>query len=206
MLNTSVLVLNRSFLPIHVTSVRRSFSLVYQGGAKVVDREYQTFDFEDWTRQVGRPDVECVGTTSGPVPIPRVIALMLYDRMPRRMVRFSRNNIFSRDGFTCQYCGGRPPRSELNLDHVVPRTQSGQTSWENVVCCCVPCNRMKGGRTPEQAGLRLRSKPQRPRWTPLMSLPTASIRYSEWRPYLGIHESAANRSSGVARSGRVDAG
>jgi 5-methylcytosine-specific restriction endonuclease McrA len=191
MLNTSVLVLNRSFMPIHVTSARRSFSLVYQGGAKVVNSEYQTFDFEDWTHQVGQPGVECVGTTSGPVPIPRVIVLMVYDRMPQRMVRFSRSNVFSRDGYTCQYCGGRPPRSELNLDHVVPRTQAGRTSWENVVCCCVPCNRMKGGRTPAQAGLRLRCKPKRPRWTPLLSLPLSSIRYTEWRPYLGIHESVS---------------
>jgi len=191
MLNTSVLVLNRSFLPIHVTSVRRSFSLVYQGGARVVDTDYQTFDFEDWRGQAGKRGVECVGTTSGPVPIPRVIALTLYDRMPRRMVRFSRSNIFSRDGYTCQYCGRRPQRAELNLDHVIPRTQAGRTSWENVVCCCVQCNRTKGGRTPEQASMRLRRKPMRPRWTPLMSLPTSSIRYTEWRPYLGIHESAA---------------
>ena len=190
MLNTSVLILNRSFLPIHVTSVKRSFSLVYQGGARVVNGNYETFDFEGWRMQAGTPGVDCIGTTSGPIPIPRVIVLMRYDRMPRRMVRFSRSNIFSRDGFTCQYCGERPPRAQLNLDHVVPRTQSGRTTWENVVCCCVPCNRKKGGRTPEQAGLRLRRKPKRPRWTPLMSLPTSSVRYSEWRPYLAIDGAA----------------
>lgn len=190
MLNTSVLILNRSFMPIHVTSVKRSFSLVYQGGARVVNGNYETFDFEGWRMQAGTPGVDCIGTTSGPIPIPRVIVLMRYDRMPRRMVRFSRSNIFSRDGFTCQYCGERPPRSQLNLDHVVPRTQSGRTTWENVVCCCVPCNRKKGGRTPEQAGLRLRRKPKRPRWTPLMSLPTSSVRYSEWRPYLAIDGAA----------------
>ena len=190
MLNSSVLVLNRSFLPIHVTSVRRSFSLVYQGGAKVVNARYETFDFESWKQQAGHPGVQCVGTTSGPVPIPRVIALVRYDRMPRRMVRFSRSNIFSRDGYSCQYCGDRPARSELNLDHVVPRTQSGRTTWENVVCCCVSCNRLKGGRTPAQAGLRLHRRPKRPRWTPLLGLPSASIRHTEWHAYLGIHDSA----------------
>ena len=190
MWNSSVLVLNRSFLPIHVTSVRRSFCLVYQGGAKVVNDRYETFDFDSWRAQAGGPGIECVGTTSGPVPVPRVIALSHYDRMPRRMVRFSRGNIFSRDGFMCQYCGERPPRAQLNLDHVVPRTLKGRTTWENVVCCCVSCNRKKGGRTPEQAGLRLRSKPKRPRWTPLMSLPTASIRHHEWRPDLAIEEPA----------------
>jgi hypothetical protein len=198
MLNSSVLVLNRSFMPIHVTSVRRTFSLVYQGGAKVVGSAYETFDFNGWKDQAGQPGVECVGTTSGPVPIPRVITVLVYDRMPRRMVRFSRSNVFSRDSYTCQYCGKRPPRAELNLDHVVPRAQAGRTSWENVVCCCVPCNRMKGGRTPAQAGLRLRRKPTRPRWTPLLSLPVSGIRYTEWRPYLGIHESvSSSRSAGV---------
>ncbi len=191
MLNSSVLVLNRSFLPIHVTSVKRSFSLVYQGGARVVNDRYETFDFWQWRAQLDQPGIECIGTTSGPVPIPRVIVLSWYDRMPKRMVRFSRTNIFSRDGFTCQYCGERPPRAQLNLDHVVPRTQNGRTTWENVVCSCVSCNRKKGGRTPEQAGLRLRKQPKRPRWTPLMSLPTASVRHSEWRPYLAIDEPTA---------------
>lgn len=191
MLNTTVLVLNRSFLPIHVTSVRRSFSLVYQGGAKVVNSHYETFDFDAWRQQAGTSGLECLGTTSGPIPIPRVIVLMLYDRMPRRMVRFSRSNIFSRDRYACQYCGEHPPRAQLNLDHVTPRTQGGRTTWENVVCCCVTCNRIKGGRTPEQAGMRLRGRPRRPRWTPLMSLPAASVRYREWRPYLAIDEPAS---------------
>jgi 5-methylcytosine-specific restriction endonuclease McrA len=190
MMNTSVLVLNRSFLPIHVTSVKRSFSLIYQGGARVVNDRYETFDFEAWKRLADLTEVECVGTTSGPVPIPRVIVLDIYDRVPRRHVRFSRSNIFSRDYYTCQYCGERPPRAQLNLDHVVPRTLKGRTTWENVVCCCVVCNRKKGGRTPEQAGLRLRRKPRRPRWTPLMSVPGTGVRYREWRPYLVIEESA----------------
>ncbi|MEE2674048.1 MAG: HNH endonuclease [Myxococcota bacterium] len=175
--------------------MRRSFSLVYQGGAKVVNDRYETFDFDSWMAQAGAAGLPCIGTTSGPVPIPKVIVLTVYDRMPRRMVRFSRGNIFSRDAFTCQYCGERPPRAELNLDHVVPRTLKGRTTWENVVCCCVSCNRKKGGRTPEQAGLRLRKKPKRPRWTPLMGLPTASVRHREWRPYLAIDEPARTEIS-----------
>jgi hypothetical protein len=202
MLNSSVLVLNRSFLPIHVTSVRRSFSLVYQGGARVVNDRYETFDFAEWQAQDGQTGVEYVGTTSGPIPIPRVIVLSFYDRMPKRVVRFSRTNIFSRDAFTCQYCGDRPSRAQLNLDHVVPRTQNGRTTWENVVCCCVACNRKKGGRTPEQAGFRLRRQPKRPRWTPLMSLPTVSVRHREWRPFLAIDEPASAAGGARVRSRR----
>jgi 5-methylcytosine-specific restriction endonuclease McrA len=192
MLNTSVLVLNRSFLPIHVTSVKRAFSLVYCGGARVVNSRYETFDFEAW--QLGADDdADRIGTPGGHVPVPRVITLVSFDRMPRRQIRFSRINIFSRDAFTCQYCGIRPSRSELNLDHVVPRTQGGRTTWENVVCCCVPCNRRKGGRTPDQAGTPLRRKPRRPHWTPLLNVSPASERYHEWSPFLLSHERASGR-------------
>jgi 5-methylcytosine-specific restriction endonuclease McrA len=116
--------------------------------------------------------------------------LVAFDRMPKRHVRFSRINIFARDAFTCQYCGGRPPRPELNLDHVVPRSQGGRTTWENVVCSCVDCNRRKGGRTPEQARLRLLRRPSRPRWTPLVNLMLSSVRYQEWRPFLNVVDAA----------------
>jgi 5-methylcytosine-specific restriction endonuclease McrA len=183
-LSSSVLVLNRSFLPIHVTSVRRAFSLIYCGGADAVDTSYQTFDFEAWLLRPAPPGADRIGTVLGGVPIPRVILLRYYDRVPKRQIRFSRLNIFSRDGFTCQYCGRNPQRSELNLDHVIPRSQGGRTTWENVVCCCVPCNRRKGGRTPAQAGFRLPRKPVRPRWTPLLSVAPSKVRYGEWRPFL----------------------
>lgn len=186
MLNASVLVLNRSYLPIHVTSARRAFSLVYQGFARVVDAEHRTFDFEEWFELSVDDGHDWIGTSRGPIRVPRVIVLTLFDRVPRRHVRFSRSNVLTRDGYTCQYCGVRPPRSELNLDHVVPRAHGGRSTWENVVASCVSCNRTKGGRTPEQAGLRLRRPPARPRWTPLAALPLSSMRHEEWRPYLRV--------------------
>jgi 5-methylcytosine-specific restriction endonuclease McrA len=194
-LNSSVLVLNRSFLAIHVTSVRRAFSLIYCGGAQAVDTSYQTFDFDAWLLRPAPPDVDRVGTSSGGIPIPRVILLRHYDRVPKRQIRFSRVNIFSRDRFTCQYCGKNPQRSELNLDHVIPRSQGGRTTWENVVCCCVSCNRRKGGRTPAQASLRLPRKPVRPRWTPLLSVAPSKVRYHEWRPFLIPSETLPKTSS-----------
>ena len=86
----------------------------------------------------------------------------------RARVRFSRLNIYARDRNTCQYCGRRPPRAELNLDHVIPRSRGGVTNWENVVCSCVPCNLKKGGRTPDEARMRLLRHPIRPRWTPFI--------------------------------------
>jgi 5-methylcytosine-specific restriction endonuclease McrA len=131
-------------------------------------------------------DTEAIGTSSGRVRVPRVIVLLAFDRVPRRHVRFSRINIYARDNFTCQYCGDRHPRSELNLDHVVPRSLGGRSTWENVVCSCLECNRLKGGRTPSQAGITLRRPPMRPRWTPLMNLMLSSARYNEWRPFLNV--------------------
>ena len=196
MLNSNVLVLNRSFIPIHVTTARRAFTLVYQDVARVVNQNYETFDFESWQRLEvnGAP---AVGTSSGAIRVPRVIALRGFDRIPKRHLRFSRVNVFTRDKFTCQYCGIRPHRSELNLDHVVARSLGGRTTWENVVCSCVDCNRRKGGRTPQQARLRLRRPPARPRWTPLMNLASAGVRYDEWRPFLGIVD-ASHRNVGLA--------
>jgi len=185
MLNSNVLVLNRSYLPIHVTTVRRAFTLIYQGTALAVNRDYETFDFESWrTRPVARTDV--IGTPSGSICVPRVIVLRGYDRVPKRHVRYSRVNIFARDKFTCQYCGVSPHRSQLNLDHVIPRSLGGRTTWENVVCSCVECNRRKGGRTPTQARLRLIRHPSKPRWTPMMHHIISKIRYEEWRPFLHI--------------------
>lgn len=185
MLNSSVLVLNRSYLPIHVTTVRRAFSLIYQGSALAVNGNYETFDFDSWCRRDGVRHTESVGTPSGPIRVPRVIVLIAFDRVPKRHVRYSRINIFTRDKFTCQYCGVRPHRSQLNLDHVIPRSLGGRTTWENVVCSCVDCNRRKGGRTPTQARLRLLRRPSRPRWTPVIHH-VSTVRYDEWRPFLHI--------------------
>jgi hypothetical protein len=97
MLDVVVLVLNRSFLPVHVTSARRAFILLYQGIAKAVDERYDTFDFESWRSLSVRGADEFVGTVGGPIRIPRVIQLALFDRVPRRHVRFSRTNIYARD-------------------------------------------------------------------------------------------------------------
>jgi 5-methylcytosine-specific restriction endonuclease McrA len=183
-LNTKVLVLNRSFLPIQVTSVRRAFALLYQGVAEAVNASYQTFDFASWSELSVSVHDDTIGLVNRVIRVPRVILLVAYDRLPRRQVRFSRFNIYARDKNTCQYCGQRFTRPELNLDHVVPRSQGGTSRWENVVCSCHTCNRRKGGRTPAEAGMRLLCRPRRPEWTPFM-MQTFSLRhYEEWAPFL----------------------
>jgi len=189
-LNSSVLVLNRHFQPVHVTTVRRAMGLLYVGLARAIDRSLETFDFESWSALAIADGDEVVHTVSRAIRVPRVIVLQVYDRLPRARVRFSRYNIYARDQDTCQYCGGSFARAALNLDHVVPRSQGGRTTWENVVCCCVRCNLDKGGRTPDQASMALLRKPVRPRWTPAFRAPSGRVRYREWLPFLGIVDAA----------------
>ena len=168
MLDTGVLVLNRVYQPVHITSVRRAFALLYQGAARAIDEEFRLFDFDSWSA-LAAASHDSVGTIGRRIRVPRVIVLLAYEHLPKARVRFSRFNIYARDESTCQYCGRKYRRSELNLDHVVPRSRGGSTTWENVVCSCIACNLRKGGRTPEQAGMKLRKKPVRPRWTPFFA-------------------------------------
>ena len=186
MLDSAVLVLNRNFQPIHVTNVRRAFALLYAGSAQAVDRQFRTFDFNSWAELSAETGDEVVHTVSRAIRVPRVILLQIYDRIPHAKVRFSRHNIYSRDNNTCQYCGQQLTRSELNLDHVVPRSRGGRTTWDNVVCCCVDCNVRKGARSPDQAGLRLLKIPTRPRWTPTFRAGGDRVRYREWLPFLDL--------------------
>jgi 5-methylcytosine-specific restriction endonuclease McrA len=197
MTNSAVLVLNRHYQPIHVTNVRRAFSLLYLGVARAVDAQFKTFDFATWAQlssQMGDGDGEAgadvIRTVSRSIRVPRVIVLQLYDRIPRTKVRFSRHNIYMRDGNTCQYCGEELPRVDLNLDHVVPRAQGGRTTWENVVCCCIECNLSKGARTPDQAGMKLLKVPARPRWTPTFRTNGGKVRHREWLPFLGVADAS----------------
>jgi 5-methylcytosine-specific restriction endonuclease McrA len=190
LLNSKVLVLNRSYLPVHVTSVKRAFALLYQGVAKAVDDQYRTFDFDSWRDLAIEVHHEKLGIVDGFIRVPRVLLLTAYERVPKRHVRFSRFNIFARDNNTCQYCGKRLPRTELNLDHVIPRSRGGMSTWENIVCSCHHCNRRKGGRTPEEAGMLLVRRPRRPEWTPFSSEMFSLKRYREWMPYLSQVDSA----------------
>jgi 5-methylcytosine-specific restriction endonuclease McrA len=186
MLSSPVLVLNRYFVPITVTSVKRAFVMLYGGVAKAVGGNYETFDFESWSQISAMKEDDAIKTVSRMIRIPRVIVLLRYDRMLRKEVKFNRINIFRRDGDSCQYCRGRFPRSELTIDHIVPRSLGGKSTWENVVCCCMDCNRKKGGRSPEGAKMRLMNKPKRPLWSPLSNISVRAIRYKEWEPFLSF--------------------
>ncbi|MDY6864218.1 MAG: HNH endonuclease, partial [Thermodesulfobacteriota bacterium] len=146
MINSSVLVLNKTFVPINITTVKRAFCMLYTGIALAVGESFRTFDFESWSELMADRNDDIIGTADRAIKIPRVIALITYDRMPYNKIKLSRANVYIRDQNSCQYCGKVFPRSELTIDHITPRAFGGATTWENVVCCCIACNRKKGGR------------------------------------------------------------
>jgi 5-methylcytosine-specific restriction endonuclease McrA len=192
-LDMSVLVLNKLYMAIHVVSVRRAFTLLCKQVAEVVSIEegqWCSYDFESWRevselrRQFSDPDADWVRTVSFEIQVPRIIRLFRYDRIPKQVVKFNRRNIFARDANRCQYCGKRWPTHVLSLDHVIPRSQGGQSTWENVVCSCLDCNVRKGGRTPQQAGMSLVRKPVRPATSPLVTIKLGNQKYRSWKAFL----------------------
>jgi len=186
MINSNVLVLNRAYFPVNVTTVKHAFCMLYTGVVRVVDNQYKTFDYESWSQIAIEQREEAIGLVNRLVKIPRVIILVAYDRIPKTQVRFTRANIFSRDRNTCQYCGRVFPRNELSIDHLIPRSYGGKSVWENVVCCCFNCNREKGGMTPKQAGMKLLALPSKPKWTPLNRVSFKDLTRKEWLPFLNI--------------------
>lgn len=191
MLDRQVLVLNRLWQAINVCTVRRAFTLLCQGHAQVVNADgsnnFFTHDFASWHELSQRePEDEMVHTISFKIRVPRVIVLMLFDRMPKKEVKFTRHNIFERDKNTCQYCGKVFDRRDLNLDHVIPRDKGGQTTWENIVCSCIPCNTKKGNRLPHQAHMHLIKKPVRPKWRPFVHITFDSHVHDSWRHFIDL--------------------
>ena len=165
-----VLVLNRVFQVVQITSVRRALTLLYKGQVRAVDAEYRTYDFENWQDVPVQPLDHYIATPSRHIRIPHVVQLLRFDKVPRQEVKFSRANIYLRDQNRCQYCGRKFPASELSLDHVLPISRGGKSTWENVVCACLPCNVRKGNKLLHEAGIRTIRMPIRPKWHPLHRL------------------------------------
>jgi 5-methylcytosine-specific restriction endonuclease McrA len=162
-----VLVLNASYEPLNVCSVRRAHVLVYKGKAEVLEE--------------GELPLTSASST---YPRPHVIRLVRYVHVPRAAQRkISRRALFARDGWSCVYCGERGGR--LTLDHVVPRSRGGKSEWDNVVTSCAPCNLRKGDRLPEEVSMNLRAKPRPPAPVLFIRLAAPSGIPSAWERYIG---------------------
>ena len=195
-LESSVLVLNKFFAAVHIVNAKRAFAMLCKESAEVVsidDGQYNSYDFTSWVdvsafkAECELPDeerYESIKTFSLEIRIPKIIRLVVYDKLPKATVKFNRKNIFARDKNRCQYCGKKVPTSELSLDHVIPRTQGGTSNWKNIVCACTNCNKHKGGRRPEEAGMKLICKPIKPNHCPLIQLKLGSNKYNSWKQFL----------------------
>jgi 5-methylcytosine-specific restriction endonuclease McrA len=160
-----VLVLNATYEPVNVCTVRRAVVLLLKEKAEVI--EHAEWELHSATTSLARPVV---------------IRLVTYVRIPRDTHRrkITRRAVFARDNWTCQYCGAR---SQLTVDHIVPRSKGGNSTWENIVASCAPCNRRKGDALPRQVGMRLRSKPRTPSAHVFIRVASPTIP-AAWRQYL----------------------
>ena len=182
-LERDVLVLNRNWLPVNVTTVRRAMVLLYVGAARAVKHsDFSTYDFSTWVKT--RANGPVIKTAALDIPVPEVILLVRYSGRPPGFSAPSRSLIFARDNFTCQYCGRRFPTSQLTLDHVIPKALGGRDTWQNLVTACIFCNARKGNRTPRAAGMRLVRKPRRPLPAPLSKLRLVKNPPDSWKPFL----------------------
>lgn len=162
-----VLVLNATYEPLNIVSVHRAIVLLLKEKAELIEASRAKLRAERISFDV-----------------PLVIRLVTYVPIPRRLpLPLSRRTVLARDMYTCQYCGVQPGRQELTVDHVLPRSRGGATSWENVVAACGPCNRRKGNRTPEEADMQLASTPSRPRFVAVVLMGEASAQ-DVWQKYL----------------------
>ncbi|RLA94086.1 MAG: HNH endonuclease [Deltaproteobacteria bacterium] len=180
------LLLNATYEPLRVISWKKAVVLVILGKVEVIeeyDREIRSVSFS--------------------IKLPSVVRLLRYVRRGGAEVKFSRRNIYARDGYRCQYCGRQFPYDELTCDHVIPRSRGGRTEWTNVVTCCRECNHRKGGRTPEEAGMRLLRQPKRPAWLPFIRItirmknpPRSWLDYFYWN--VEVEREGARDREGVA--------
>jgi 5-methylcytosine-specific restriction endonuclease McrA len=195
-LTQPVLVLNRLWQAVNVIGARRAFILLAREDAQVVHhderiddfRVFSLMDWADFSRE--NPPLEareCVHTVRQNIRLPRVILLTMFDKLPCKELKLTRNNVFERDKNRCQYCGRTFAREELNLDHVIPRHYGGKTTWENIVCSCIICNSHKANRLPHEAHLRLIRKPSRPKWRPIIAMALErQPRHPAWKHFLDI--------------------
>jgi 5-methylcytosine-specific restriction endonuclease McrA len=183
-MSKTVLVLNATFEPLSLVSVRRAVVLLLREKAELVEATERL-----------------LYSSSRTLPEPLVIRLTRYVRLPHRSVPPTRTAIMLRDAYTCQYCDASPGRHELTVDHVIPRSRGGSHSWENLATACQTCNHRKGSKSPEEAGMVLRRKPFEPSYVALVLL-SNPMAASRWEALMNglIHTNPLGRQASFARA------
>ncbi|MBW1973662.1 MAG: HNH endonuclease, partial [Deltaproteobacteria bacterium] len=159
---------NATYEPLKIVSWKKAITLVILKKVEVVEE----YDKE-------------IHTVSFSIKIPSIIRLFRFIKRKENEVKFCRQNIYARDKNQCQYCGKTFETKDLTYDHVIPKSRGGRTEWTNIVTCCIDCNRKKGGKTPEEAGLKLIRAPKKPKWLPVMTITIGLKKMPQsWRDYL----------------------
>jgi 5-methylcytosine-specific restriction endonuclease McrA len=172
LLNKEVLVLNKSWVPVKTTTLDHAICLAYstykngEPKAKIIETEdinkFQEYTWNDWSKIKPKEGEITISSANQIYRIPLVIRLTHYDKLPKKIVKFSRKAIYTRDGGKCLYCGIKVSQ-EWTLDHILPKSRGGATTWENICLCCLKCNMKKGSKTAQEANMKLRSKPAKPK-------------------------------------------
>lgn len=163
-MDTKVLILNQDFSALSLCTVQKAFVLLFLNKAELISQCEKSF----------------LHTVTRQFPKPTVIRLQRYAHVPYKGVTLNRQNILKRDNFECQYCGSV---KNLTIDHLMPRSKGGKSTWKNLVTACARCNSLKGDQTPEQAGMKLRMEPRKPSFTAFLSLHPHHI-HESWKSWL----------------------
>lgn len=193
------LTLNKFWTPIGVCPNHKAFTAVCADRARILHPDtYELCDMKQWLNIPVKDGEPFIRNVDHKVKVPKII-VSRHTKVPARKVVFNRKNLWKRDNFACQYCGVKPPYDEVTIDHVVPRSQGGQTTFVNTVLACLSCNKKKNDRTPEQAGMKLRRavmskdgiikieyyhRPEYPKWSPIYLIGKKKIIPKEWNQYL----------------------
>lgn len=189
-LSDRVLILNKSWIPITTTPVRRAMVLLYEGDARVIcPVSYQTYDFEEWVQRSGseEPKESDIITPRFRIGKPEIMILTKFNGLQKRKVRMTRRNLYKRDGGACQYCGKLVKSDMSSIDHIIPRCRGGRTVWTNCVIACTKCNTRKADKTPEQVGFKLLKQPTKPTWNAIDDVSDSKVPES-WKKLLAPKE------------------
>ena len=162
MLTKPVLVLNKGWTAIRISTVKQAFRIAFADRGSFVDDKYNVYSWEDWAKLPVKEGDNYITSVNYDIRVPEVIVLYKYDKVFRKNAKLTKRNIYIRDGNRCQYTGKKLSQRDLDIDHVTPRSKGGKNSWSNLVVCSKEINRKKADRTPEQAGLKLIKQPSKP--------------------------------------------
>ena len=188
-LNEKVLVLNRNFIVLCAVDAKTALKMIFSGKATIMDGQYVNYSIEEWEK-ISPANKKVVRTPTKVFIVPEIIRLKEFDQVISKIANLTKQNVFIRDDFTCQYCGSSP--KDLSIDHIIPKSRAREfnmtpeqiNSWENMVACCLRCNAKKDNKTLKEVGMKLLQKPKRPNYS-FLGIEKKLIKKS-WEPFIQI--------------------